>query len=970
MKLHLPALLRKSILRLLLLPALFSVSTSASLAAVSSSITEWTNKTDPESTTVFTATTFTHDGSGSGETAVGSAEAAIDTANNNILFQAAHDDDVFNITSWNATNDLPYIGETKHIVKNSCMIVVHNGEVVLNKLGNLGDAKTSLSIGTAFGHSGTLTLSGGTCLEASGYYNTIGSINASGTVNVTGEGTILKTQQMTLGSVTGMESGPETYTYTTEENGQTVTHTASTWVHNMTSSSAERDALLSAGGAYTATNSCGTINVTDGGTVVVGENNTDMSRNKLQIRNGSILVDGAGSRFIYETNGTGGLTLQPGIKITGSYPDTTTASINVTNGGSFTANICYASLGSNQYGNFAGSEARLYANGQDSTISIVTAEEISLAYASPGLDPYKSRHTENVAASVLAEDGASISLKAATIDASSCALEDITTSTEMTARGEGSSLLLSANTITFGSASSELDSVTMQAEDGGSLAISGGISNNATTSISADNADISLNSYADKTGSTAVSLTNGSTLLVGTPGASPSEFNGATVSIDSTSRLVAGGDVTFTDSVINVSMENASTPAIVVEEGSVLNWGTGSAPNTIHLTVNQLALAGNSTTQEVVVVMGDTNYGDGGAANLKVITESALIDGELSTPTQDGAQLLIPITLNGQAQALARQAFSAAGMGVANALHSSVASVQGLGHAALRQMTYRPATDSRFWVQGLGDFMRAGSSGNAPGYHYNGGGCAVGYDRAVTDSFVVGAALGQQFGVNKTRLENTRVRQAATMGTIYGRYAYNCPRGCVTRLIDGYASYGQVRNRARSVMLGEGASGRWNDDVFNVGLRMGWQIPFSEQRNWTLTPFMGIEYAYGSQGAAHFVSASYDRRYHDGSMQVWSLPLGATLQGRYAVSANRYLLPELTLAYVGDISRRNPGVKAPVLGRETLYKGTDPGRNALRMQVGSRYTLTEHTTLGLFYGLEYRARSCEQSVNASVSISF
>ncbi len=537
-------------------------------------------------------------------------------------------------------------------------------------------------------------------------------------------------------------------------------------------------------------------------------------------------------------------------------------------------------------------------------------------------------------------------------------------------------------------------SCTFSADGAESSVTLGSCNNYAETGISATNGGVvQLGAYEDVTEwvdeeniytytpQTTITLTNGGRLVLGTPAAAkikatgtPSSFNGAIFYIDGSSEVQSFSDVTFTDSTFNINVGSSGKPAIVIEDGAVLNWGMGTKPNQVNLTIAPELLAGDSTEFEIVIVDGLTNYEE--APENVIVNPGEGIDGgsvklEQKTAELDGADALVMRgALSKEGVEMAKTAFSAAGTGVANALHSSVSAVLGIGAAALNQLHYRPVTDSRFWVQGLGDFVRAGGHGAAPGYHYNGGGYAVGYDHAVAERLVLGAAFGQQFGVNKTRVEETRVRQHATMGTLYGRYSYDCPRGCITRVVDGYASYGSVRNRGRSVLLGERATGRWDDDVFNLGFRFGWQVPLNAQKSWTLTPFIGLEYSYGSQGDAHLVSENYERRYHDGSMQVWSIPVGATLQGRYAVSGTRYLLPELTLAYVGDVARRDPRVKAAVLGEETVYEGTEPGRHALRLQVGTRYTLTENITTGLFYSLDYRARDCEQSVDASISVSF
>ncbi len=524
--------------------------------------------------------------------------------------------------------------------------------------------------------------------------------------------------------------------------------------------------------------------------------------------------------------------------------------------------------------------------------------------------------------------------------------------------------------------------LTINASEGGAFESLGGLYNYGTSTLTLDGGSVTMGSYTDVpedaqggtyTPRTSITLANGGTMEVGRM-----ILDGAAISIDSTSRLhIVGKGMLVTGSTLHITLDDPARAAIVVEESGELLWKSPtyaleSDINTIYVTLTGQALAAAGTTQTYVIVEGSTTFDPDQTPeenNVSIVFDKGWVDEEETDVKQSDA-LVVSYTLNDKGVAAAQEAFSAAGEGVANALHSSVGAVQGLGHAAVEQLQYRPAQDERVWVQGLGDFVRAGSSGSAPGYHYNGGGYALGYDCAVADGLVLGAAFGQQFGANKTRAEETRVRQSASMGTLYGRYRYHCRKTDTEGLFDAYVGYGNVRNRGRSVLLGERASGRWNDDVFTAGMRLGWEVPLNEEESWSLTPFAGLEYAHGSQGDAHLASESYDRLYHDGSMQVWSVPVGMTLRGKYAVGGSHYLLPEATLSYVGDISRRDPRVRAEVLGGGVTYGGTHPGRHAFRMDVGTRYTVTEDITAGLFYGLEYRAHSFNQSANASVSISF
>ncbi len=444
---------------------------------------------------------------------------------------------------------------------------------------------------------------------------------------------------------------------------------------------------------------------------------------------------------------------------------------------------------------------------------------------------------------------------------------------------------------------------------------------------------------------------------------------------------VESGEVSLTGSHIYVTTANAGQAALVVGKDSMVNWS--SAYNILsvetELDADLRTLTSGASTLDVVLVDGKNNYGDDGAnVDIAVHTDSSFVknqdltNADVKKVTVNGReQLVATFTLDTDAlKGAALEAYAPVGEGIANALYGSIGAVEGLGHAALHQLDCRPATGSRAWVQGLGRVERASSTGTASGYHVDSFGYAAGYDRALSPAFVLGAAFGQEFGTSKSRGSETRVRQSAAMGTLYGHYAHALRNGDPACFVSGYASYGQVRNRARAGVLGETVRGRWTDDVFSLGLRVGRQVALDSHAKWSLAPFAGLEYTYASQGDADMAGDGFSLHYHDGGMQVWSVPVGIRLQGCCSMGGTRYLLPELELAYVGDISRRDPQVKTPVFGHDATFRGTEAGRHALRLQCGARYTLTDSTTLGLFYGLEYRTREFDQNAGANVSLSF
>ncbi len=177
--------------------------------------------------------------------------------------------------------------------------VVAGGEVVFDGV-DAGNIKQNLSVGTAYSEKGTayseggratLTIQNGAQLETTAYYNTVGANGTKGVVDVTGTGSVLKTQQITLGAGTsGLTafSGATTYG---ENNGKLY------WTPKYLATDEQyEDAKARAAEAT------GTINISGGAKMYVGEGNADRSNNKLQIFNGAVNVEGSGSELILGNN--------------------------------------------------------------------------------------------------------------------------------------------------------------------------------------------------------------------------------------------------------------------------------------------------------------------------------------------------------------------------------------------------------------------------------------------------------------------------------------------------------------------------------------------------------------------------------------------------------------------------------------------------------------------------------------------
>lgn len=318
-----------------------------------------------------------------------------------------------------------------------------------------------------------------------------------------------------------------------------------------------------------------------------------------------------------------------------------------------------------------------------------------------------------------------------------------------------------------------------------------------------------------------------------------------------------------------------------------------------------------------------------------------------------------------------------------NTLWTSTGMVQDFARKAL--MTQTPArlsfaqprrpegsehvTGIDLWGSGLGYFS---NMGGAQGFDFNSGGYAVGCDaellRESTQSARVGLAFGQSFGTFKSDI-GSKVDQEALMFALYG--------GAERKLSDrtslylgAYAAYGRVDNDARTRFM-EGSAGYadWDDDVWSFGLQA--ELNYKVTDRFTVSPFTGIDYVYGSHGAfLEDFGDGLNRTYGSGAMQVWRVPVGVRFSTMMELGGNQVLLPELSVAYVGDISRSNPHATVDVAGAKARVRGSNPGRSALMLQAGATWIMNDRWSTGAAYHLEARSGQTAQGVNAYVRYRF
>lgn len=429
------------------------------------------------------------------------------------------------------------------------------------------------------------------------------------------------------------------------------------------------------------------------------------------------------------------------------------------------------------------------------------------------------------------------------------------------------------------------------------------------------------------------------------------EGSGMEFSVNGTTPFSSGMSMAETYSHATVgTLSFNGTPTIEVNIGSGL-IASGSESFALNL-LQAEEITGTAELEQQLRLTGETGLlENGGVLEWNPETGVLTFSGKLNTAAAGG--------LAAQDAAL-----------LADTLWSSVSSVASFARTANEQGRMAGVRSSRLWGAGLGYFTSMGTENSLSGFSYQGGGYAVGADTAVTGDVVLGAAFGQMFGTHKSDKSLLSDKQRSFMFALYGNMRKELAKGNTLNL-SGYFSYGSVDHTARTHVGGSGQTpGRasWDDNVYAFGLLADWNIKASD--TFTVSPYTGITYMYGTQGPIEETFDGGSRSFGNGGLRHGSVPVGVTLKSVCALSNGQALLPELSVAYVGDIARRNPYTRTWAAGQSVTGRGHAPGRHALMTRAGLGWQINRNWQAGAWYTLEVRSGQTNQSVNLNASYSF
>lgn len=168
---------------------------------------------------------------------------------------------------------------------------------------------------------------------------------------------------------------------------------------------------------------------------------------------------------------------------------------------------------------------------------------------------------------------------------------------------------------------------------------------------------------------------------------------------------------------------------------------------------------------------------------------------------------------------------------------------------------------------------------------------------------------------------------------------------------------------------GDHSGGKWDNNALRLTLRAQWNHALTEQ--WTLSPFMGVEYDNAWQ-KSFTETGDKARRFEQSTLRNLALPVGVGISHMTTFSNGVKWLNSIALSYVPDAYRKNPSSAAlrTTNGFAWTAQGLKPARNAGRVEYNTRVVLNEIWSVFGSYTLEGRKNALYHNANLGVSTSF
>ncbi len=251
-------------------------------------------------------------------------------------------------------------------------------------------------------------------------------------------------------------------------------------------------------------------------------------------------------------------------------------------------------------------------------------------------------------------------------------------------------------------------------------------------------------------------------------------------------------------------------------------------------------------------------------------------------------------------------------------------------------------------MRGYGDLGERRGNDISSRYDYNIAGIAAGFDKKVSDTFLLGfsTAYSQTKVDMKDLSENGR--SASYQGSLYGSYKSG------PWYVDGIAAYGYNRyDTSRDISFGEimrTANADYSGDAFGAYTEAGYRIKVNTMN---IIPMIGFQASYLTRKSftekdAGALNLDVDRD------QASSLlgSLGVKLKKDFAIDAVT-LTPELRVKWLHEFSGDDYMLNASFAGSPTstfTVRGDKPNRDSVALGFGLSCVTKKNLSLFLAYG--------------------
>ncbi|MDR1870411.1 MAG: autotransporter outer membrane beta-barrel domain-containing protein [Deltaproteobacteria bacterium] len=345
---------------------------------------------------------------------------------------------------------------------------------------------------------------------------------------------------------------------------------------------------------------------------------------------------------------------------------------------------------------------------------------------------------------------------------------------------------------------------------------------------------------------------------------------------------------------------------------------------------------------------------------------------EMLTLTESGA--------TADAEKALRQLIGEEALSAGNIASDTVTQVRGaLGNrfSAIHanQGSFSPASGNqdylnRLWAAGFGSWSKQDDHEGLFGYEYDLGGVSLGYDREI-DS-VPNLTLGLNLALSSGKLKNNDGLSEIKVKTIsvggYGSYSFD--NGLY---LDASFGFGFSDNDFDSdKIVGGRTKANFDSDSFQVGLDMGYAIPFTE--SFSLTPSAGLNYVHVKQ-KRWSERIAFDPRdilvanwFDDSEIDYLEVPVNVKLSGSFQTVGGVTISPKASLGMVLVADKPNRDIRVGFVGSNERFsiRGIDSGKNRFVANAGLKVQAND--TLDVFLDYDFESRSSYKSHGAQLGL--